>query len=124
MTSLQDTRARSAALAHLMGARLGVGGRDLRTKLHRAGRDVPRWVRRAADEVLTAEQLQTHPKLRHRVDPERLERAHRAAERWLRGPDPAELRKTRILRFLGVNAANLLIVAAAFIAYLVWAGHV
>lgn len=114
---------RSDRLAELIEERLGVRGRGLEAKLRRAGRLLPRWLRREASQLVKAERLMSHPKLMMQADPAALDRAFRHCETWLKTIDPAERRKSRMLGFLGVNAANLLIVAGLFIAYLVWAGY-
>jgi len=123
--NLTDTvTMRSDRLAALIEERLGVRGRGLEAKLRRAGRRLPRWLRREASQLVEAERLMSHPKLMMQADPTALDRAFQHCETWLKTVDPAERRKSRILGFLGVNAANLLIVAGLFIAYLVWAGYV
>ena len=114
---------RSDRIAALIEERLGVRGQGLEAKLRHAGRLLPRWLRREAEQLLEAERLMGHPKLMRQADPTTLDKAVRHCETWLKAIDPAERRKSRILGFLAVNAANLLIVAALFIAYLVWAGH-
>ena len=116
--------ARTDHIAELIEARLGVRGRGLEAKLRRAGRRLPRRVRRGAQSLIEAERLMAHPRLARQTDPATLDGAYRQVETWLMSVDPAEQRKTRILNFLAVNAANLLLVAALFVAYLVWAGHV
>ena len=85
---------------------------------------MPRWLRREATRLVEAERLRAHPKLMMQTDPTALDLAFRHCETWLKSVDPARRRKDRILGLLGVNVANLLLVAAAFIAYLVWAGFV
>ncbi len=115
---------RADRLAALIEERLGVRGNGLEAKLNRAGRRLPRWVRREAGRLVEARRMAAHPKLMRRTDPDALDRAFGRCESWLRGIDPAERRKDRILGPLAVNAFNLLVVAGLFIAYLVWAGHV
>ena len=124
MESYDTVTMRSDRLADLIEKRLGVRGRGLEAKLRKAGRLLPRWLRHEASRLVEAERLMAHPKLRMQTDPTTLDRAYRQCEKWLKAVDPAERRKGRVLAFLGVNAANLLIVSAAFIAYLVWAGYV
>lgn len=114
---------RADALADLIEKKLGVRGHGLETKLRRAGRAMPKFVRKQADKIVEAAQLSANPKLMRRVDAAGIEQAYRSCERWLNTVDRSERRKDRILRFLAVNAFNLLAVSAAFIAYLVWSGH-
>lgn len=123
METPDTVNARADEIAALIEARLGVRGKGLEAKLRRAGRLLPRWVRREARRLAEAQRLTGHPKLMMQTDPQALESAYRKCETWLRNVDPAARRKDRILGLLAVNAANLLILAALFIAYLVWAGH-
>ena len=124
MTTSDNVAQQSEQLADLIEDRLGIRGRGLKAKLRRAGRLMPRWVRREAERLVDAQTLLDHPKLMKQADPAALETAYRRVETWLKTVNPAERRKDRILGFLAVNAANLLIVAGLFVAYLVWAGHV
>ncbi|MCP3972161.1 MAG: hypothetical protein GY717_17925 [Rhodobacteraceae bacterium] len=116
--------ARADHLAGLIEDKLGVRrGTGLQAKLRRAGRLVPRWLQREAGRIVEAQQMMGHPRLMMQTDPQALDRAYRHCERWLQAIDPAERRRARALGFLAANAANLLFVAALFIAYMVWAGH-
>jgi len=123
MITIDTVTERSDRLADLIEERLGVRGRGLENKLRRAGRLMPTWVRREAEWLIEAQRLCGHPKLMMQIDPSTLESAFSRCEKWLRNVDPAKRRKDRVLRFLGTNAANLLLISGAFTAYLVWAGH-
>lgn len=114
---------RADALAGLIEKKLGVRGAGLEAKLRRAGRSLPGFVRRHAQQIVEAGRLSANPKLMRQVDMAGVERAYRKCESWLNTVDPAERRKDRVLRFLAVNAFNLLAVSAAFIAWLAWSGH-
>ncbi|MCG6902721.1 MAG: hypothetical protein LJE68_08570 [Rhodobacter sp.] len=121
---MDSVEMRANRIASLIEERLGVRGQGLEAKLRRAGRLLPRWVRREAAQLAQAERLLGHPKLMMQTDPGALEKAYKHCESWLEQIDPAARRKERILGLLGVSAANLLIVAGLFITYLVWSGHV
>jgi hypothetical protein len=114
---------RSDQLAQLIGERLGVRGKGLEAKLRHAGRLLPGWARREAARYVEAKQRMGHPRLMQQTDETALEAGYSRVEKWLKSVDPAERRKTRILGFLATNALNLLIITAAFIAWLVWSGH-
>ncbi len=114
---------RARRLATLIEERLGVRGRGLEVKLRRAGRSLPRYVRREAAQIVQAMQLSANPKLARQVDPSGIEKAFRKCESWLKTVDPKERRKDVILGFLGVNAFNLLVISGAFIVWLVWSGN-
>ena len=124
MIASETVEARAERVAKLIEERLGVRGRGLETKLRRAGRMLPNWVRREAERIVEARRLVQHPKLMRQTDPQALERAAERCERWLKSIDPWERRKDRILGFLAVNAFNLIVIAAAFVAFLVWRGYV
>ncbi len=106
-----EIRARSDALAELIEARLGVRGRGLGGKLRAAGRTLPRWVRREAGQLVEAEALLAHPKLRTQADPAALDQAYKRCERWLKSVDPGARRRAYWLNILTVNAFNLLVLA-------------
>ena len=118
--SVQD---RADHIAELIEQRLGVRGRGLEAKLRRAGRTLPRHVRRDADKIVDAMRLSANPKLMRQLDLSGLETAYRHCETWLNSVDPAKRRKDALLGLLGTNALNFLIISAAFIAYLVWSGR-
>jgi len=123
MAMAADPTMRAERIARLIEEKLGVGGVGLEAKLRRAGRDLPRWVRREAAALAEAAAFSASPRLAKRIDPARIERAFAACEAWLSAVDPAERRKDRWLGFLAVNAVNLTVLAAALVAVLIWTGH-
>ena len=124
MIATETLATRADGLADLIEQKLGVRGKGLERKLHKAGRLLPRYVRREAAQIVAAQRLTAHPKLMMQTDPSALDRAFKHCERWLKAIDPAKRRRDKVLKFLGLNALNMLVIGAAFIAYLVWAGHV
>ena len=115
---------RNARISELMQERLGIRGSDLETKLRKAQRLMPRWVYRDARTLVEAQRLMGHPKLMMQTDPTSLERSFQTCESWLKSVDPKERRKDKILGLLAVNAFNLLMVGALFVAALKLTGHV
>ena len=113
----------SDRLALLIEERLGIRGDGLETKLRKAGRLLPRWLRQEASRLVAAQRLVKHPKLMRQADSMTLEKACKRCEKWLKSIDPAARRRARLLIFLALNAANLLLVTAMFVAYLVWSGR-
>lgn len=113
----------SDRLALLIEERLGIRGDGLETKLRKAGRLLPRWLRQEASRLVAAQRLVKHPKLMRQADSMTLEKACKRCEKWLKSIDPAARRRARLLNFLALNAANLLLVTAMFVAYLVWSGR-
>ncbi|MDJ0826024.1 MAG: hypothetical protein QNJ16_11030 [Rhodobacter sp.] len=114
---------RTERLAKLMEDRLGIGGRGLEAKLRKAGRSLPKWVRRRAAKLVEAERRMGHPKLSRQIDPAGLDRAYRQCERYLDNIDPMDRHKDRILGFLAVNAVNLGILAIGLLVVLKAGGH-
>jgi len=104
--------------------RMGVGGRGLPAKLKRAGRRLPRHVRREAAMIAEALTLAQSPKLSRQVDQARLELAARRVAAFLKTYDRADRRKGAVLGLLGSLSFNLLAVAALVVAVLVWRGLV
>jgi hypothetical protein len=113
---------RIGALTERMRSSYGVGGADLAQVLRRAGRHLPRRLRREAALLARAEPLAAHPRLRCTLDAAALERAEQALQAHLGGIDPADRRKGWWLGVLGGLAFNLLLFAALLIAFLVWRG--
>jgi len=124
MSVTETLDARADHLADLIEKKFGVRGKTLEAKLTKAGRLLPKWARKEAHGLIQAQQFAAHPKLAMQMDTSRLDKGLRRCESWLKSIDPAKRRKDRILALLGTNAANILIVATGFVAYLVWAGHV
>lgn len=123
MSAQTNVADRADQLASLIEERLGIRGHGLEVKLRRAGRALPRYVRREAKVIADAEQLSANPKLMRRVDLSGLDKSYRKCESWLKSVDPNERRKTRALSFLATNAFNLLVISGAFIAWMVWSGN-
>ncbi|MBV7409191.1 hypothetical protein [Maritimibacter sp. DP1N21-5] len=117
-----DMHARAERLASLMEERLDIRGQGLRAKLRRAGRKVPRWVRREIEALLEALDLSEHPKLAARVDHGRIESGTSRVERWLLDIDPWDRRRGVAVEWGAGLAFNLLLVVAIFVALLGWRG--
>jgi len=111
-------------IAVLIEERLGVSGAGLPAKLRRAGRLLPRHVRRDAQAVADALPLAENPKLMKQVDLPRLEAAERRVVAYLKTVDPAERRIGMAMGMLGGVAFSLLAVFALFVAVLIWRGLV
>ena len=107
-------------ISALLREKLGVRGRDLETRLRRAGRLLPRHVRRDALLIAQARAMQASPKLARMVDDAAVLRAFRACQDHLGAIDSWERRKTRIIGFLSANAFNLVVTAGLVITVLYW----
>jgi len=111
-----------AALDRLMEERLRVSGRDLPSRLRKAGRMLPRPMRHRTRALIDAQAMLRNPKLARQVD---LAGRQKDAERvaaYLQTLNPAEARKTALIRLAAAIAFNLLVVAGLVVAVLVWRG--
>jgi len=114
------TESRAEEVFSLMGERLSVGGRDLAARTRKAGRRLPRRIRREAQYLAEAAKLAQNPKLARMVDPGRVAHAHATCLRHLQSIDGAERRRAYTLGVLGSIGFAVFFVGAAFIAVLVW----
>lgn len=113
----------NAELAQLMTDRLGIGGADFAGKVRRAGRLLPRHIRRAARFLVEAEKMSAHPKLIRLIDQKRTSEAAGLCRTYLKSVDPADRRWGIFLGRLSVVVFNLLLLAGLVIAVLVWRGY-
>ena len=112
----------NADLAHLVAQKLGVSSAGLDKARRRAGRLLPRWVRRDLRWLAAQETMAGHPKLRMQIDTARVSKVARRVARHLEAIDPKERAKDRWLGLAAVVAFNFLLVAALVIAVLAWRG--
>jgi hypothetical protein len=88
----------------------------------KAGRALPRWVRRDLAFLSAQEDLVGHPKLRMQIDTGQVAKVARRVAQHLDGIDPRERQKDRWLGIAAVVAFNFLLVAGIVIAVLAWRG--
>jgi len=119
-----DIETKAENLRALIEDRLRIKGRTLSHAIRKAGRLLPKWARTEARYVVQAAEMMRHPKLRLTVDEARVAKAHDDLVAHLNSIDPVERRKTQTLRILGTISFNLILIATAFIIYLVWRGYV
>ncbi len=124
MDEAERTAADIAQIAALMRERLGVSGATLAACLERAGRHLPRRIRRQARRLAEAEPSLEHPKLGIVLDHCGLRGAAREVRAHLERIDPAERRKDWWLGVLAGLAFNLLVFGAGLILFLRWRGFV
>ncbi len=122
MKDRQDIAAQSARLENLLEARLGARRGSLAERTAKLGRTLPRSVRRDIATVAEAAQLSGHPKLSLRIDPDRVSKATRRAERHLRAVDPGYERRGRLLGMLAGLVVNLGLAFVLMLALLKWRG--
>ena len=122
--SADHTQQHAEEVRQLIEDRLRIKALTLDAAVRKAGRLLPGWARRDARCLVQAEEMSRHPKLHRQIDAPRVAKAHENLTRHLTDVDPNERRKTRILGILGVISFNLILIVAAFVAYLVWGGYV
>lgn len=102
----------------------GVRARTLNEALRRTGRRLPRRLHKAAGQVTAAQAYGGQPKLMRQVDGATLDRAERDVLDYLGRIDRADRRRGQMLNIAALVAFNVLLVIAAFIVWMWWAGHV
>lgn len=107
-------------LQRLLSERLRVRGRDLGQQLDRAGRLLPRAVRREARYLADSARIAPNPKLAKMIDAARADRAFEAVKAHLEGIDPKARARARLLNWLAVLGFNVLLIAGLVIWWL-WA---
>jgi hypothetical protein len=115
--------ARTQRLRDALEKALGVKARSFDAALRKAGRRLPKAVRRQAEVVARAQAIDGHPKLRHTIDTDAVVRAETEILAHLKTIDPADQRRGRRLGLAGVIVFNMLVVVTLFIVWLVWSGH-
>ncbi|MBM1814081.1 hypothetical protein [Pseudosulfitobacter pseudonitzschiae] len=123
MTTQLTLDARTERLRDALDKALGVKGRTFSAALRKAGRRLPKHVRKQADVVVRAQAVDGHPKLRRTIDMAAVARAETDILAHLKTIDRADLRRGRLLGLAGVIVFNLIVVAALFVVWLVWSGH-
>ncbi|MCB1358738.1 MAG: hypothetical protein KDK53_20335 [Maritimibacter sp.] len=117
-----DLDERLDKIAALMEERLGIRGDGFEAKFARAGRLLPRRLRREGAVLVEARALAEHPKLARQVDARRLRRAARVFERYLTRVDGADRRLTRWINWGAGIALSLLVVFGLAVAAMAWRG--
>lgn len=108
----------------LLNTRLGVRKGTLEAMARRAGRRLPRRLRKHALALTRAQKLAAHPKLARQLDRKTLTAGFNEITTYLEKIDPNARRKMFALRLAGVLAFNVIAVAGGFIFWLWWAGYV
>ena len=107
-----------------LATRLRVRGKTLAVQLHKAGRRLPRHVRRDLSYLVEAQKLSTHPKLAARVDVRRATLARRNILAHLETVDLAAERWTMVLGVVASIAFAILVTGIILLIVLVQRGFV
>jgi hypothetical protein len=108
MIDAHDLASRDKALTRVFEAQLGVKSRTFAGALHRAGRRLPRRLRKQGAVILNAQHLAGNPKLAQQIDARDVDRAYAEITAHLEAIDVADLRRGRLLGLAGIIAANFL----------------
>lgn len=120
-TEMDETARR---LEELLDRGFGTGGQGLATALRRAGRRLPRRMRRAGQAVVQAETMARHPKLVSQIDRRRVAQEAARLRAYLEEVDPRARRVDMALTILRSLALNALLLAALFLALARWRGWI
>lgn len=120
-TEMDETARR---LEELLDRGFGTGGQGLATALRRAGRRLPRRMRRAGQAVVQAETMARHPRLVSQIDRRRVAQEAARLRAYLEEVDPRARRVDMALTILRSLALNALLLAALFLALARWRGWV
>ncbi len=102
--------------------KLRVRGRSLEAQIRKAGRLLPRAIKRDATYLARALPLAGNPKLARMVDMEKARQAHRNVLAFLEGIDLAAQRRTAALNLLASIAFALLVTGSLLLFVLVQRG--
>ncbi|MCK8482760.1 hypothetical protein MUY21_01805 [Aliiroseovarius sp. S2029] len=117
-----DIHACTDRLAQLLEQRLDIRGAGFETKLRRAGRLLPRHLRRDGDRLVEAMRLAQHPRLGRQLDQVRLEKAANAIEHYLLNFDAWDRRRGIAVSVSTSILTNILIVIALGLCLALWRG--
>ena len=108
----------------LMGEKLRVKGASLRARVKKAGRLLPRSVRRAAGELIEAQDMAENPTLATRLDPDAVTKAHQTCLRYLKEIDPKAAKSRARYNFAALISAQFLLIVTLAITFMRWRGFI
>lgn len=106
----------------LLASQLRARGASLSVQVRKAGRRLPRKIRKDAQTVVDASVMAENPKLARMIDEDAMTQAAQNVIDHLKAIDPFDRLKGRVLGILGAIAAVLLITFAIFVCVLVQRG--
>jgi len=111
-------------LSTLMTDQLRIKGRDFPSKVRRAGRLLPRRIRRDAKYLIDAADVTDNPKLARMVDGAKVDKAYSAIKLHLEGLNPRERQITQLLNVLASIAFVVIVTFVVVLYVLVQRGYV
>ena len=118
-----DITAKAEEVRLALRAKLNARGRTLTKAVAHAGRLLPKKLAKQAAVIIKAQGLGGNPKLMRRIDMGAIDTAHSGIMTFLDAIDVQERRKTRVLRWFGGMAFNLILIATCFVIWLWWSGN-
>lgn len=117
-----DIGATAKRLEGLLDRGFGTGEKGLAHALQKAGRRLPRRMRRAGRAVADADFMAGHPKLAWQIDRKRVGREAGILEDYLKAVNPNKRRVDMLLSILRSLAVNFLVLGLLIYAVLRWRG--
>lgn len=111
-----------AEISALMQSQLRIKGRNLHAQYRKAGRLLPRAVRRDIRYLLDTAALGDNPKLAPMINQPKVQRAHRNTVMYLRDIDPKAQLWTRVLNITASIALAMIVVFVVTLFVLVQRG--
>tara|TARA_R110002167_G_scaffold362650_1_gene582015 strand:- start:13447 stop:13818 length:372 start_codon:yes stop_codon:yes gene_type:complete len=111
-------------IRQLMETHLRIRGKTLEQQVRKAGRLLPRALRRDATYLAQAATVMQHPKLARMVDRVKATSAHARLAQFLKSVDPKDRAKGRLLAWLGSLAFAFLVGVIITVVVLVQRGIV
>ncbi|MFK7745720.1 MAG: hypothetical protein AB8B47_11745 [Roseobacter sp.] len=124
MQETDDITQKIETVRNLLEKHMGIKSDHLARGVHKAGRRLPRGVRKQAAILVEAETFAAHPKLMRQIDYPAVDRAYQDVSDHLRGLDLADARWGRFLNIAALIALNVLIVIVLVVLLLRWRGVV
>ena len=117
-----DLEQLSGKVSEMIGERLRVRGKSLQTRVKKAGRLLPKSVRRAAGELVQAQEMAENPLLAKVVDPDAISRAYQTCVRFLTEIDPVAAKSRARYNMASLVSLQVIIVAVLAIVVMQWRG--
>ncbi len=119
-----DLTQKIAEIRELLEKQMRVKGRDLRQQTRRAGRRVPRKLRRDLTYLIETEKIARNPKLGRMVNEAKVAKAHANLVRYLEGLNPREAMWNSVLNITASIALALIVTFVVVLYVLVQRGYV
>ncbi len=118
-----DVKDQANGLAEYMASQLRVKGDTLADVTAKAGRRLPKHLRREAEKISAAETLTQHPRLERLVDEKALLRSERKLRKFLDRQDPKAVRRGEVLDFLAKIGFVVFVIAVVLFYLLTTSGY-